>query len=171
MKIEKNTVVGLIYTLQIPDTDGELDIVEVVTEEEPMYFIQGISGLPEGFEKQLEGLEENSEFDFTILSEDGYGDYDPEAIVDLPKSVFEMPDVDLEELLQIGNVIPMTNEDGEKMHGQVVEVKEDVVIMNFNHPLAGKVMHFQGKIISIREATEVEIEHGHIHGEGGVDHD
>ncbi len=171
MKIEKNTVVALIYTLQIPDNEGELDIVEVVTEEEPMYFIQGISGLPEGFENQIEGLEVGSEFDFSVTAEEGYGSYDPEAIVDLPKSVFEMPDVDQEELLQVGNVIPMTNEDGERMHGQVMEVKDDVVIMNFNHPLAGKDMHFQGKVVSIRAATEEEINHGHVHGEGGVQHD
>ncbi|PWJ58969.1 FKBP-type peptidyl-prolyl cis-trans isomerase SlyD [Dyadobacter jejuensis] len=171
MKIEKNSVVALSYNLQIPDSDGEMDLVEVVTEEEPMYFIQGVSGLPEGFEEQLEGLEAGADFEFTVSPEEGYGDFDPEAVVDLPKSVFEMPDVEQEELLQIGNVIPMTNEDGERMHGQVVEVKEDVVIMNFNHPLAGKEMHFRGKVLSIREATQEEIDHGHVHGEGGVDHE
>ncbi|WP_025761592.1 FKBP-type peptidyl-prolyl cis-trans isomerase [Dyadobacter tibetensis] len=171
MKIERNNVVALSYNLQIPDNDGELDLVEVVTEEEPMYFIQGVSGLPEGFEEQLEGLEVGAEFDFMVSAEEGYGEFDPEAIVDLPKSIFDMPDVEQEELLQIGNVIPMTNEDGEKMHGQIVELKDDVVVMNFNHPLAGKDMHFQGKVLSIRAATESELEHGHVHGEGGVDHE
>ncbi|CAG4997714.1 FKBP-type peptidyl-prolyl cis-trans isomerase SlyD [Dyadobacter sp. CECT 9275] len=170
MKVEKNNVIALVYTLQIPDSDGEMDIVEVVTEEDPMYFIQGISGLPEGFENQIEGLAVGDHFEFTVSPEAGYGEFDPEAIVDLPKSVFQMPDVDQEELLQIGNIIPMTNEEGERMHGQVVEIKEDVVIMNFNHPLAGKEMHFEGKILSIRPATQEEISHGHVHGEGGVHH-
>ena len=155
MKVEKNNVVALTYSLQIPDSEGIMDIVEVVNESDPMYFIQGLSGLPEGF---------------TVEPEDGYGEYDPEAVVDLPKEVFQMEDVNQDELLQVGNLIPMTNEDGERMHGQVVEVKDDVVIMNFNHPLAGKAMHFEGKILSIRPATAEEISHGHVHGEGGVHH-
>jgi FKBP-type peptidyl-prolyl cis-trans isomerase SlyD len=170
MKVEKNNVVALTYSLRIPDTDGEMDIVEVVTEEDPMYFIQGISGLPEGFENQIEGLVVGDTFDFTVEAEEGYGEYDPEAVVELSRDVFQMEDVDQEELLKVGNVIPMTNEEGERMHGQIVEVKEDVVVMNFNHPLAGKEMHFEGQILSIRPATAEEISHGHVHGEGGVHH-
>ena len=65
---------------------------------------------------------------------------------------------------------PMTNEDGERLHGQIVEIHDDVVIMNFNHPLAGKEMHFSGKILSVRAATREEIDHGHVHGVGGVHH-
>lgn len=170
MKVEKNNVVALTYSLQIPDSEGIMDIVEVVNESDPMYFIQGLSGLPEGFENQIEGLVVGDTFDFTVEPEDGYGEYDPEAVVDLPKEVFQMEDVNQDELLQVGNLIPMTNEDGERMHGQVVEVKDDVVIMNFNHPLAGKAMHFEGKILAIRPATAEEISHGHVHGEGGVHH-
>lgn len=170
MKVEKNNVVALIYSLRIPDTDGETDVVEVVTEEDPMYFIQGISGLPEGFETQIEGLAAGDTFEFVVAPEEGYGEFDEEAIVELPKAVFQMEDVDQEELLQIGNIIPMTNEDGERMHGQVVEIKEDLVVMNFNHPLAGKEMHFSGQILSVRPATPEEISHGHVHGTGGVHH-
>ncbi|REA64073.1 peptidylprolyl isomerase [Dyadobacter luteus] len=170
MKVEKNNVIALTYSLRIPDTDGEMDVVEVVTEEDPMYFIQGISGLPEGFENQIEGLVVGDTFDFTVEPEEGYGEYDEEAVVELPKQVFQMEDVNQDELLQVGNLIPMTNEDGERMHGQVLEVKEEVVVMNFNHPLAGKEMHFEGQILSIRPATAEEISHGHVHGEGGVHH-
>ncbi|MCF2446490.1 FKBP-type peptidyl-prolyl cis-trans isomerase [Dyadobacter sp. CY345] len=170
MKVEKNNVVALIYSLRIPDNDGEMDIVEVVTEEDPMYFIQGISGLPEGFEEKIEGLAQGDTFDFVVSPEEGYGEFDPEAIVELPKAVFAMEGVDQEELLEIGNIVPMTNEDGERMHGQVVEVKDEVVVMNFNHPLAGKEMHFQGSILTVRPATDEEISHGHVHGEGGHHH-
>jgi len=170
MKVEKNNVITLKYSLRIPDNDGEMDMVEVVTEEDPMHFIQGVSGLPEGFENQIEGLVVGDTFDFKVEPEEGYGEFDPEAIVELPKEVFQMEDVDQEELLQIGNVVPMTNEDGERMHGQIVEVKDDVVVMNFNHPLAGKEMHFEGQILSIRPATAEEISHGHVHGDGGVHH-
>jgi FKBP-type peptidyl-prolyl cis-trans isomerase SlyD len=170
MKVEKNNVVALIYSLRIPDNDGEMDVVEVVTEEDPMYFIHGISGLPEGFEDKIEGLSTGDTFDFTVAPEEGYGEFDPEAIVELPRAVFQMDDVDQDELLEIGNIVPMTNEDGERMHGQVVEVKDDIVVMNFNHPLAGKEMHFEGSILSIRPATDEEISHGHVHGQGGHHH-
>ncbi|QRR00431.1 FKBP-type peptidyl-prolyl cis-trans isomerase [Dyadobacter sandarakinus] len=170
MKVEKNNVIALTYSLSIPDSEGEIDVVEVVNEDDPMYFIHGISGLPEGFENQIEGLVAGDTFDFTVTPEDGYGEYDEEAIVDLPREVFQMEGVDQEDLLKIGNIIPMTNEEGERMHGQVVEIRDDVVIMNFNHPLAGKEMHFEGKIISIRPATDEEISHGHVHGQGGHHH-
>ncbi|TLV02988.1 FKBP-type peptidyl-prolyl cis-trans isomerase [Dyadobacter luticola] len=170
MKVEKNNVIALTYSLRIPDSEGETDVVEVVSEEDPMYFIQGISGLPEGFENQIEGLSAGDTFEFTVAPEEGYGEYDEEAVVDLPKSIFQMDDVDQEELLQVGNIIPMTNDEGERMHGQVVEIKDDVVIMNFNHPLAGKEMHFSGQIISVRPATAEELSHGHVHGAGGVHH-
>lgn len=170
MKVEKNNVITLAYSLRIPDEDGEMDVVEVVTEQDPMLFIHGISGLPEGFENKISGLSVGDTFDFTIEPEEGYGEFDPEAIVELPREVFAMEDVNQEELLQLGNIIPMTNEDGERMHGQIVELKEDVVVMNFNHPLAGKSMQFEGHIVAIRPATPEEIDHGHVHGEGGHHH-
>jgi FKBP-type peptidyl-prolyl cis-trans isomerase SlyD len=170
MKVEKNNVITLAYSLRIPDEDGEMDVVEVVTEEDPMLFIHGISGLPEGFENKIAGLSVGDTFDFTIEPEEGYGEFDPEAIVELPREVFAMEDVNQEELLQLGNIIPMTNEDGERMHGQIVELKDEVVVMNFNHPLAGKSMQFEGHIVAIRAATPEEIDHGHVHGEGGHQH-
>jgi FKBP-type peptidyl-prolyl cis-trans isomerase SlyD len=170
MKIEKNKVVAVTYNLSIPDEEGEMDIVEVVSEADPMYFIYGLSGLPEGFENNLGGLAVGDEFDFTIEAEDGYGEFDPEAVVELPKNIFEMEDVDQDELLAIGNIIPMTNEEGQRLSGQVLEVGAETVVLNFNHPLAGKSMHFEGKVQLIREATAHELDHGHVHGDGGVHH-
>jgi FKBP-type peptidyl-prolyl cis-trans isomerase SlyD len=171
MIIEKNKVVGIAYNLSIPDTDGDMNLVEIVNETDPMYFVFEMSGLPEKFEEQLGGLEIGGEFDFTIDSEEGYGDFDPEAVVELPKSLFQMEGVEQDELLTIGNIIPMTNEEGEQMQGQLIEVGDENVTLDFNHPLAGKSMHFQGKVLSIRQATESELEHGHVHGEGGIEHE
>jgi FKBP-type peptidyl-prolyl cis-trans isomerase SlyD len=75
-----------------------------------------------------------------------------------------------EDLLQIGNMIPMTNEEGHRLVGQVVELNEEYVLMDFNHPLAGREMHFKGHVIDVRPATAEELEHGHVHGHGGVEH-
>ena len=170
MKIEPNKVVSISYELYVGD---DREIIEVVGEDEPMYFIHGISGLPEGFENHLVGLSAGDTFDFTVDAESGYGEIDEEAIVEMPFDMFQIEDGKVPEgMLDEGNFIPFTNEDGHKMTGRVVEVleKDGVVVLDFNHPLAGRIMHFEGKVLSVREATPSELDHGHVHGEGGHHH-
>ena len=170
MPIVKNNVVFISYQLAFPDEDGQPDVVEIVDEKEPMVFIHGLSGLPEAFEKNLLGLNEGDTFDFSISAEDAYGNVDPNAIIQLPKSIFQAEDQSADDILQIGNFIPMTDDQGNRMQGLVVAIEGESVTMDFNHPLAEKTLMFQGKILKIREATPEEIAHGHVHGEGGVHH-
>ena len=170
MPIAKNNVVYISYQLAFPDEDGQPDVVEIVDEKEPMVFIHGLSGLPEAFEKNLLGLNEGDTFDFSISSEDAYGNVDPNAIIQLPKSIFQAEGQSADDILQIGNFIPMTDDQGNRMQGLVVSIEGETVTMDFNHPLAEKTLMFQGKILKIREATPEEIAHGHVHGEGGVHH-
>lgn len=170
MPIAKNNVVFISYQLAFPDEDGQPDVVEIVDEKEPMVFIHGLSGLPEAFEKNLLGLNEGDAFDFSISAEDAYGNVDPNAIIQLPKSIFQAEGQSADDILQIGNFIPMTDDQGNRMQGLVVSIEGETVTMDFNHPLAEKTLMFQGKILKIREATPEEIAHGHVHGEGGVHH-
>ena len=170
MPIAKNNVVYISYQLAFPDEDGQPDVVEIVDEKEPMVFIHGLSGLPEAFENNLLGLNEGDTFDFSISAEDAYGNVDPNAIIQLPKSIFQAEDQNADDILQIGNFIPMTDDQGNRMQGLVVSIEGETVTMDFNHPLAEKTLMFQGKILKIREATPEEIAHGHVHGEGGVHH-
>ena len=170
MPIAKNNVVFISYQLAFPDEDGQPDVVEIVDEKEPMVFIHGLSGLPEAFEKNLLGLNEGDTFDFSISAEDAYGNVDPNAIIQLPKYIFQAEGQSAEDILQIGNFIPMTDDQGNRMQGLVVSIEGETVTMDFNHPLAEKTLMFQGKILKIREATPEEIAHGHVHGEGGVHH-
>ena len=170
MSISKNNVVFISYQLAFPDEDGQPDVVEIVDEKEPMVFIHGLSGLPEAFEKNLLGLNEGDTFDFSISAEDAYGNVDPNAIIQLPKSIFQAEGQTADDILQIGNFIPMTDDQGNRMQGLVVAIEGETVTMDFNHPLAEKTLMFQGKILKIREATPEEIAHGHVHGEGGVHH-
>ena len=170
MPIAKNNVVFISYQLAFPDEDGQPDVVEIVDEKEPMVFIHGLSGLPEAFEKNLLGLSEGDTFDFSISAEDAYGNVDPNAIIQLPKSIFQAEGQSADDILQIGNFIPMTDDQGNRMQGLVVSIEGETVTMDFNHPLAEKTLMFQGKILNIREATPEEIAHGHVHGEGGVHH-
>ncbi len=170
MPIAKNNVVFISYQLAFPDEDGQPDVVEIVDEKEPMVFIHGLSGLPEAFETNLLGLNEGDTFDFSISAEDAYGNVDPNAIIQLPKSIFQAEGQNTDDILQIGNFIPMTDDQGNRMQGLVVSIEGETVTMDFNHPLAEKTLMFQGKILKIREATPDEIAHGHVHGEGGVHH-
>jgi FKBP-type peptidyl-prolyl cis-trans isomerase SlyD len=169
-QIQLNTVVYISYQLAFPDEDGQPDVVEIVDEKEPMVFIHGLSGLPEAFEQNLLGLSIGDTFDFSISAEDAYGNVDPNAIIELPTSIFQAEDQNADDILQIGNFIPMTDDEGNRMQGLVVSIEGETVTMDFNHPLAEKTLMFQGKILNIREATADELAHGHVHGEGGVQH-
>jgi FKBP-type peptidyl-prolyl cis-trans isomerase SlyD len=74
------------------------------------------------------------------------------------------------DMVAAGNYLPMVDDQGNNMQGLVVEVSEEFVVMDFNHPLAGKDLHFQGEVVNVREASAEEQAHGHVHGEGGHHH-
>lgn len=170
MKIEKNKVVTLTYELRILDENGEQNLIETANEEQPMVFIYGMSGLPDQFEDNLDGLNSGDSFDFKLDTEDGYGEYNEDAVVDLPKNVFEVEGSVPDNMLEEGNFIPMTDSEGNQLQGRVVEIGDETVKMDFNHPLAGKELYFKGKVETVREATQEELDHGHVHGEGGHHH-
>jgi FKBP-type peptidyl-prolyl cis-trans isomerase SlyD len=170
MKIAPNQVVGLTYELNIKNETDEWQLVETASAENPMYFIYGMSGLPEEFETRIATLSVGDSFEFTLAPEEGYGDFDPEAVVELPLDVFMVDGKLQDDILQVGNMIPMTNEDDSRLVGQIVEITNELVVMDFNHPLAGREMAFKGNIIEVRPATAEELDHGHVHGTGGVVH-
>jgi FKBP-type peptidyl-prolyl cis-trans isomerase SlyD len=170
MTVDTNKVVSLTYELRIDDENGDQTLVEKVEQDNPMVILYGSSGLPERFEEQISGLQQGDSFEFSINPEEGYGDFDEEAVVELPKDVFKVNGKVDNDLLQIGNFIPMTNQDGHRLQGKVLEVHPESVLMDFNHPLAGVNMHFKGQILEVREASKEELDHGHVHGEGGHHH-
>lgn len=155
MEINKDKVVSLSYTLNV---DG--DTIETVNADKPMEFIFGTGYLLPKFESEIIGKNVGDTFDFTLSPEDAYGPVNPDAIVELPKSLFEVEGKIEDGLLTVGNVLPMMDSEGNRLNGEVQEVKDDVVVMNFNHPLAGETLHFVGKVEAIREATEQEIQNG-----------
>jgi FKBP-type peptidyl-prolyl cis-trans isomerase SlyD len=110
-------------------------------------------------------------FDFFISATQAYGDYDEDKLVDIPIEAFKGEDGELDtEMVQIGNELPMVDTDGNRLLGIVEEVTDKVVRMDFNHPLAGNDLHFTGYVINVREASQEEISHGHVHGQGGHHH-
>ena len=169
-QISENKVVTITYDLSVTDDNQEKVLVESAEADAPMVFLFGQSGLPEEFERQLDGKQAGDSFAFSLTPEQAYGEYDDQAVVDIPKNVFEIDGQVDQEMLQVGNFLPMADNQGHHMQGKVVEIGPDSVKMDFNHPLAGMVMHFDGKVAEVREATQEELDHGHVHGEGGHAH-
>ena len=159
MRIEKNRVVAVSYELEV-----EGKVVDSATAEAPLDYIQGMHMLIPAFEAAVEGLEEGAPFAFTIQPEHGYGPYEQKRRIDLPKTAFTIQGQIREDLMQVGRILPMVGGDGSVVNATVVEVKDDAVTMDFNHPMAGKVLNFRGKVLSIRDATEKELTEG-LHGE------
>lgn len=168
MKIGKNKVVTMIYTLRFDDSNGK--IIQEVTEEKPFAHLFGNGSLLPTFELNLKSLEPGVEFAFNLTPEKGYGEFTKESIIELDNSIFEKDGKIDESRLKIGNMITMKDQDGHPIDGKVIELKTDKVVMDFNHPLAGKHLHFSGKVIDVREALEEELSHGHVHGKGGQHH-
>ena len=165
MIAEKNSVVSIVYELRSGSQKGE--IVEALTPDNPLTFLFGTGGLLPKFEENLSGLAAGDNFEFLLNSEDAYGPVVESAVVHVPKSIFEVNGLVDENLLKIGNMIPMMDAEGRRMNGKVVTIEEEVVQMDFNHPMAGNDLFFKGQVTDVREATEDELHHGHIHANGG----
>jgi len=161
MKIEKNKVVTLTYDLR---TEGfESDIVESATLEHPLQFIYDNGMMLPAFEEQLTGKAQGDNFQFMLKPEDAYGLVVEENIIDIPKASFERDGKIEDGLLNIGNVISMQDNQGNRFDGVVKEIVGENVKMDFNHPMAGKNLFFIGKIVEVRDATPEELDHGHVH--------
>jgi FKBP-type peptidyl-prolyl cis-trans isomerase SlyD len=168
MKIGKDKVVTLTYVLRYNDNNG--DIIQEVKEDRPFVHLFGNGTLLPKFEANLDGKSPDDEFAFGLEPEDGYGAFTDEAIIELDMSIFEKDGKVDDELVKVGNMITMQDQEGNPIDGRVLEIKTDKVVMDFNHPLAGKKLHFSGKIIDVRDATDDELSHGHVHGPGGHHH-
>ena len=155
MKIGKNKMVSLTYDLHYDDSEGEM--IEQATSEKPLSFVFGSGLMLPKFESYLEGLEAGKPFEISLQDVDAYGELDENAIVDLPKHIFFIDGEFDGEMIAEGNAVPMMSTSGQKMNGLVLEITDDTVKMDFNHPLAGESLFFKGDILEVREATDEEI--------------
>ncbi|HZH72978.1 MAG TPA: FKBP-type peptidyl-prolyl cis-trans isomerase, partial [Mariniphaga sp.] len=138
--ISKNLMVTLRYDLHLEDENGQL--IEKTTDEQPLQFLFGAGEMLPKFESQLEGLQEGEDFTIRLAKDEAYGDVNEDAIVDLPKHVFVVDGKIDEELIAVGNVVPMMSSNGQRLNGQVLNIDDDTVKMDFNHPLAGEDLFF-----------------------------
>ncbi len=182
MEQKTNKYIAVAYQLYTME-NGKPELVEEATEEQPFLFITGFGFALEDFEKELVDLAKGSEFDFTLTKEQAYGDFDPEHIVNLEREIFSINGHFDHENVFEGAILPLQNEEGQRFFGKVLEIAEDHVRIDLNHPLAGKDLNFKGHVVENREATNEEIQSllNHMSGEGcgcgchdcseGCDHD
>ena len=155
MEIVRNTMVTLTYDLRIDDQEGEM--IEQATAERPLQFLYGAGMMLPKFESQLAGLKQGESFEIRLAKNDAYGEVNEDAIVDLPRTVFMVDGRFDEELVAVGNTVPMMSGSGQRLNGLVLEVDDDSVRMDFNHPLAGEDLWFKGEVLEVRQASDEEI--------------
>ena len=146
MKIEKEKYVSINYELEV---DGE--VVDKSEPENPLGFVSGVGQIVPGLDNAIQGKTVGDSVDVKFSAKDGYGEVQKDLLQELPKKNF--PD-DLE--LEVGMTFQAQTPHG-PISFRVAEIKDDVIIADLNHPLAGKDLHFSVTIKEVRDATEEEL--------------
>lgn len=154
MQISKNKVVAIDYTL----TDDDGNTLDTSANREPLKYIQGAGNIIPGLERALEGEQAGAHVSVTVQPEEGYGQRDDNLKQQVPRNLFEGVDT-----LEPGMQFQAQTEGGVQII-TVAEVGEDQVLVDANHPLAGVTLNFNVDVVEVRDATEEELAHGHVHG-------
>jgi FKBP-type peptidyl-prolyl cis-trans isomerase SlyD len=152
-QVAKDLVVSLAYTLKVA---GE--IVDEADSSDPLLYLHGHKNIVPGLERALAGMKIGESKTVVVKPKDGYGDYDEDDVDIVPRSEFP-EEIPLEE----GVEIVIEDEEGDEVSATIIEVTKDKVKLDFNHPLAGKELHFDVTVLDLRVATDEELEHGHAH--------
>lgn len=148
--IQTGMVASLAYRLMVED-----EVIEDVNADEAVDYLHGEENLVPGLERALAGKKAGDKFSLTLQPDEGYGEYDDELVEEMPRE-----ELDEDEELKPGMEIELLDEDGDVFEATVREVRDDVVVMDFNPPLAGKVLNYDVEVVAVRPATEDELEMG-----------
>ncbi len=162
MKISNGNVVGIDYSLHL----GDGEVVDASAPGEPLTYLQGEGQIVPGLESALEGLDVGDRKQVVVAPAEGYGEHDARGIQEVPKGAFP-PDFDPNPGMELTAEGPQ----GEPVPFVIREVRPETVLIDLNHPLAGKTLHFDVTVREVRAATEEERAHGHAHGAHGHDHE
>ncbi len=154
--MESNKFISVSYQLY-DITEGKSDLIEQTSDERPFIFVSGMGVTLPAFEEQIVNLAKGESFDFTLTPEQAYGAHYAERIIDLEKEIFTINGQFDAQHVQVGAIIPLQNEDGNRFKGVVLEIGDSKVKIDLNHPLAGKTLNFKGEITESREATAEEV--------------
>ncbi|NLZ78818.1 MAG: peptidylprolyl isomerase [Gammaproteobacteria bacterium] len=161
MLITNQHVVAIDYTLS--NDAGE--VIDSSAGAEPLVYLHGASNIVAGLENALTGKAVGDELEVSVEPQDAYGEYSAELITNLGREMFEGVDE-----LEVGMQFHASAPDGGMQIVTIRDIDGDQVTIDGNHPLAGQQLNFKVKVVSIREASEEEVAHGHVHGEGGHQH-
>jgi FKBP-type peptidyl-prolyl cis-trans isomerase SlyD len=144
------------YTLRV-----DHEIVDSSQGQEPLEFLAGHQNIISGLERAMIGMKIGDSKDVVVPAVDGYGEYDQAAFLEVDRSEFpeDMP-------VEAGLELQVSDQSKQPRYARIESVAEDVVRLNFNHPLAGKELLFNVKVVGLRAATEEELDHGHAHESG-----
>ena len=155
--ITNQTVVTCIYDLYVDGENGKEELMEKATIQHPLVYCHGEGMMLPAFEAALEGKSKDEHFDFTIACEDAYGEYDEAGKQTLPRKAFEINGKIDSRFVFEGAVVPLSSADGARFNGTIVEIGDETVTVDLNHPLAGKSLNFVGEVVTTREATNDEV--------------
>lgn len=158
--VQNNVVVSMEYTLRVDN-----EVIDSSIGQEPLEFLAGHGNIISGLEREMIGMKVGDSKDVIVTPSDGYGEYDEEAFMDVPRGEFPQ-DMPVEEGLEL----TVRDDSGQARYARVDNVEGETVRLNFNHPLAGDELHFNVKVVGLREPTEEELDHGHVHEGGGHHH-
>ena len=158
--VSANKAVEIHYTL----TNDAGETVDSSRGQAPLPYIHGMENLVPGLEKALEGKKVGDVIQVSVAPAEGYGERNPALTQAVPRELFQF-DGDIE----VGMRFQAETEHGIELV-TVVAADDNSVTIDANHPLAGETLNFDVEIMSIREATSEELDHGHVHGEGGCGH-
>ncbi|MDB5298761.1 MAG: peptidylprolyl isomerase, FKBP-type [Phycisphaerales bacterium] len=160
MQVAKDKVVTVDYTL----TGADGAVLDSSNGHEPLTYLHGVGGIVPGLERAMEGKNQGETVDVTVPPEDAYGQRDEAFVQQVPKTAFGGAKV------EPGMQFRAQSPDGASRVVTVVDVQDDKVRIDANHPLAGKTLHFNVKVLDVRDASQEEIDHRHVHGAGGHQH-
>lgn len=153
-----NKYIAVSYRLETEREGAERMLTEEATAEHPFVFITGMGLALDAFEAQIGALNEGDDFSFSLQPEDGYGPYFEEAVQALPASVFEVDGKIDEAYIYEGAVVPLQNAEGERFNGTISQITPTEITVDLNHPLAGRTLHFAGRVEVSRMATIEEMQ-------------
>jgi FKBP-type peptidyl-prolyl cis-trans isomerase SlyD len=159
--VGKDLVVTFHYTLK--NESGE--VLDSSAGAEPLSYLHGYKNIVPGLENALVGQAIGAKFNVTVEPSEGYGEREDEMIIQIPKAEWTLPDH-----VEAGEVIELQSPEGHVVPAMIVEIGSEFVVVDANHPLAGEKLFFEVELTEIRDATKEELDHGHVHGEGGHHH-
>jgi FKBP-type peptidyl-prolyl cis-trans isomerase SlyD len=160
-RVTQDKVVSIAYKLTLQD--GSL--VEETNAGNPLVYLHGHNNIISGLERELEGLIVGDKKTVVVEPGEAYGEYDSKAV-----ETFKRGELPPEIEPEIGMMLTLEDDEGNMLMAQLSSVTSEDITLDFNHPMAGKQLHFETTVVELREATAEELDHGHVHGQKGHDH-